>query len=86
MTDVCLQLERSRYCKGSRGIFVVSYDCSVIPCDYLQGGYFTKFLLVGIKKKWTKSDLKFYKNEGCLRSKTNEKGGQLDKNFRQKLM
>ncbi len=26
-------------------------------------------------KKWTQSDLKFCKNEGSIRSKTNEKGG-----------
>ncbi len=25
-------------------------------------------------KKWTQSDLKFCKNEGSIRSKTNEKG------------
>ncbi len=28
-------------------------------------------------KKWTQSDLKFCKNEGSIRSKTNEKGDQL---------
>ncbi len=27
---------------------------------------------------WTQFDLKFCKNEGSIRSKTNEKGGQLD--------
>ncbi len=29
-------------------------------------------------KKWTQLDLKFCKNEGSIRSKTDEKGGQLD--------
>ncbi len=29
-----------------------------------------------------KSDLKFCKNEGSIRSKTNEKGGQLDRKLR----
>ncbi len=33
-------------------------------------------------RKWTQSDLKFCKNEGSIRSKTNEKGGQLDRKFR----
>ncbi len=37
-------------------------------------------------RKWTQSDLKFCKNEGSIRSKTNEKRGQLDQTFRQKLM
>ncbi len=37
-------------------------------------------------KKWTQSDLKFCKNEGSIRSKTNEKGGQLDKKLRLKVM
>ncbi len=30
-------------------------------------------------KKWTQLDLKFCKNERSIRSKTNEKGGQLDR-------
>ncbi len=30
------------------------------------------------EKKWTKSDLRFFKNEGSKRSKINEKGSQLD--------
>ncbi len=30
-------------------------------------------------KNGPKSDLKFCKNEGSIRSKTNEKGGQLDR-------
>ncbi len=30
-------------------------------------------------KKLTQLDLKFCKNEGSIRSKTNEKGGQLDR-------
>ncbi len=29
-------------------------------------------------KNWTQSNLKFCINEGSIRSKTNEKGGQLD--------
>ncbi len=33
-------------------------------------------------KKWTQSNLKFCKNEGSIRSKTNEKGGQLDRKLR----
>ncbi len=37
-------------------------------------------------KKWTQSDLNFYKNEGSIRSKTNEKGGQLDRKLRRQLM
>ncbi len=37
-------------------------------------------------KKWTQSDLKFCKNEGSIRSKTNEKGGQLDRKLRWKLI
>ncbi len=44
-----------------------------------QGGY-------ARDKKWTQSDLKFRKNEGSIRSKTNEKGGQLDRKVRPKLM
>ncbi len=36
--------------------------------------------------KWTQSDLKFCKNEGSIRSKTNEKDGQLDRKLRQKLI
>ncbi len=32
-------------------------------------------------KKWTQLDLKFCKNEGSIRSETNEKGGQLDRKF-----
>ncbi len=35
-------------------------------------------------KKWTQSDLKFCKNDGSIRSKTNEKWGQLDKKLRRK--
>ncbi len=53
------------------------------------GGYFTKFSVVrfGTRyKKWTQSDLKFCKNEGSIRSKTNEKWGQLDRKVRQKLI
>ncbi len=30
-------------------------------------------------KKWTQSDLNFCKNEELIRSKTNDKGGQLDR-------
>ncbi len=37
-------------------------------------------------RKWTQSDLKFCKNEGSIRSKTNEKQGQLEKKLRRKLM
>ncbi len=37
-------------------------------------------------KKWTESDLKFCKNEGSIRSKTNEKGGQLHQKLRRKLI
>ncbi len=37
-------------------------------------------------KKWTQSDVKFCKNEGSIRSKTNEKGGQLDRKLRRKLI
>ncbi len=33
-------------------------------------------------KKWTQSDLTFCRNEGSMRSKTNEKGGQLDRKLR----
>ncbi len=36
--------------------------------------------------KVKKMDLKFCKNEQSIRSKTNEKVGQLDKNSRQKLI
>ncbi len=36
--------------------------------------------------KWTQSDRKFCKNEGSIRSKTNEKGGQLDRKLKRKLM
>ncbi len=36
--------------------------------------------------KWTQSDLKFCKNEMSIRSKTNEKGGQLDQKLRRKLI
>ncbi len=45
------------------------------------GRYFTKCSVgrFGTRyKKWTQSDLKFCKNEGSIRPKTNEKGGQLD--------
>ncbi len=35
---------------------------------------------------WTQSDLKFCKNEGLIRSKTNEKRGQLDRKLRRKLI
>ncbi len=37
-------------------------------------------------KKWTQLDLTFCKNEGSIRSKTNEKGGQLDRKWRQKFI
>ncbi len=37
-------------------------------------------------KKWTQSDLKFCKNEGSIRSKTNENGSQLDRKLRRKLI
>ncbi len=37
-------------------------------------------------KKLTQSDLKFCKNEGSIRSKTNERGGQLDGKYTRKLM
>ncbi len=37
-------------------------------------------------RKWTQLDLKFCKNEGSIRSKTNEKRGQLDRKLRRKLM
>ncbi len=37
-------------------------------------------------KKRNQSDLKFCKNERSIRSKTNEKGGQLDGKLRQKLI
>ncbi len=53
------------------------------------GGYFTKYLVgrFGTQyKKWTQSDLKFCKNEGSIRSKTNEKGSQLDQQLRRKLI
>ncbi len=36
-------------------------------------------------KKWTQSDLKFCKNEGSIRSKTNEKGGQFGSNIETKI-
>ncbi len=39
-----------------------------------------------MKKKLTQLDLKFCKNEGSIRSKTNEKGGQFDKKLRRKLI
>ncbi len=38
------------------------------------------------KIKWTQSDLKFCKNEGSIRSKTNEKWHQLDRKLRRKLI
>ncbi len=37
-------------------------------------------------KKLIQSDLTFCKNEGSIRSKTNEKGCQLDRKLRQKLI
>ncbi len=37
-------------------------------------------------KKLTQLDLKFCKHEGSIKSKTNEKGGQLDQKMRRKLM
>ncbi len=37
-------------------------------------------------KKWTQSDLKFCKNEGSTRSKTNEKGSQFDRKLTRKLV
>ncbi len=37
-------------------------------------------------KKWSQSDLKFCKNEGSIRSKTNEKGDQLNRKLRPKLI
>ncbi len=43
---------------------------------------FSREVRHAIKKKWTQSDLKFCKNEGSIRSKTNEKGVQLDRKFR----
>ncbi len=47
------------------------------------GGYFTKFFSREvrhvIKNGPNQSVLKFCKNEGSIRSKTNEKGGQLDR-------
>ncbi len=39
-----------------------------------------------IKNKRSQSDLKFCKNEGLIRSKTNEKRGQLDRKLRRKLI
>ncbi len=45
------------------------------------GVYLTKFSIGRFgtqSKKWTQSDLKFCKIEGSIRSKTNEKGDQLD--------
>ncbi len=36
-------------------------------------------------KKWTQSDLKFCKNEGSIRFKTNEKVCQLDKKIETKI-
>ncbi len=36
--------------------------------------------------KWTQSDIKFCKDEGSIGSKTNEKGGQLDRKLKRKLM
>ncbi len=54
----------------------------------MPGGYFNKCTVerFGTQKKWTQSDLKFCENEGSIRSKTNEKGGQLDRKLRRKLM
>ncbi len=49
------------------------------------GGTSTNILVGKVRhmiKKWTQLDLKFCKNEGSIRSKTNEKGGQLDRKFR----
>ncbi len=37
-------------------------------------------------KKWTLSDLRFCKNEGSKLSNINEKGGQLDRKSRRKLI
>ncbi len=48
---------------------------------WVGGGGFHQIFGKGVRhmiQKWTKSDLKFCKNEGSIRSKTNEKGGQLD--------
>ncbi len=36
--------------------------------------------------KWIQSAIKFFKNEGSIRSKSTEKGGQLDRKLRWKLM
>ncbi len=52
-------------------------------------GYFAKFsvgMFARDKIKWTQSDLKFSKSEGSIRTKTNEKGGQLDRKLRRKMM
>ncbi len=37
-------------------------------------------------QKWSQLDLMFGKNEGSIRSKTNEKGCQLDRKLRWKLI
>ncbi len=37
-------------------------------------------------QNWTQSDLRFCRNEGSKRSKINEKGGQLDRTPRRKLI
>ncbi len=37
-------------------------------------------------KNWTQSDLRFYENVGSYRFKINEKGGQLDRKSRRKLI
>ncbi len=38
------------------------------------------------ENKWTQSDLKLCKNDGSIRSKTNEKEGQLDQTLRRKFI
>ncbi len=71
--------------------FILSGKCACIRLwgkGLGGGGTSPNFRYGGLAcdKKWTQSDLKFCKNEGSIRSKTNEKGGQLDWKLRWKLM
>ncbi len=58
--------------------------------DIMQGGVlqqiFSGWVHQHVKIIWTQSDLRFCENEGLKLSKINEKGGQLDRKSRSKLI
>ncbi len=63
--------------------FILSGKCACIRLSERPGVGRVLHQIVGREvrhtiNKWTQLDLKFCKNEGSIRSKTNEKGGQLD--------